>query len=549
MSSSDDLSGMVDIVFRAAQRSDLPRIVALLADDDIGRSREDASVLLNCRYVEAFDALERDPNQLMAVVEAGGEVVGRVQITFIPGLSRLGMWRGQIESVRIASSQRGEGLGRRLFEWAIAECRKRGCGLVAELTTDKARPDALRFYELLGVSSQPRGHEAQPVRSLTRDRPRRSASSPAALASATSAAVSGVIGSRAGTTRPMVCTASGSTIGMARMVAVRPSVSASRAGITLAQRPVRTCANRTIIEFDSSVGCDIAAGGAQQAVDDAAVLHVGREQAERHLRDLGPGDALAVAERRVGGGQQLIALLIERHRVDAAERLVVEIGDAGVDLEVLEQREDLDRGARQDGEAHVGMAGAKGRGERATIASAVGIAAMRSCPARPCLSALISSRMARESPTMRRAQSSVRSPSGVKPMKREPRCTRRTPSVSSSCLMPAESVGWVTPQDSAARPKCRSRASAIRYSSLSSMGDQIHKRSENATIISSIENFNRGIREEGIVRRSRLGINAQRNAPMSTTTLSKTGDKRRRPARRPPAADAEGPPGRPARAG
>src|SRR5262252_9738873 len=103
----------------------------------------------------------------------------------------------------------------------------------------------------------------------------------------------------------------------------------------------------------------------------------------------------------------------------------------------------------------------------ATIASVVGIAAMRSWPVRPCLSALISSRMARASPTIRRAQSSVRSPSGVKPMKREPRCTRRTPRVSSSCLMPADSVGWVTPQASAARPKCRSRASARRNSSLS----------------------------------------------------------------------------------
>ena len=146
---------MTDIVFRRARRSDLPSIVALLADDDIGRTREDASVPLNGKYVDAFDALERDSNQLMAVVEAAGAIVGCVQISFIPGLSRLGMWRGQIESVRIASSQRGEGLGRRLFEWAIAECRNRGCGLV-QLTTDKARPDALRFYESLGFRA---GHE------------------------------------------------------------------------------------------------------------------------------------------------------------------------------------------------------------------------------------------------------------------------------------------------------------------------------------------------------------------------------------------------------
>ena len=101
------------------------------------------------------------------------------------------------------------------------------------------------------------------------------------------------------------------------------------------------------------------------------------------------------------------------------------------------------------------------------MGKAVGMAAMRSGPDSPRLSASMSCRMARLSATMRRAHSSVRSPSGVKPMKREPRCTSSTPSVSSSCLMPAESVGCVTPQASAARPKCRSRARAMRYSSLS----------------------------------------------------------------------------------
>ena len=162
------------------------------------------------------------------------------------------------------------------------------------------------------------------------------------FASATSAAVSGVIGSRGGTTSPMVCTASGSTIGIARMVSVRPSVSASAR-----RHHARPAAGAHMREqHDHGIGFQrrlrVAAGRAQQAVDDAAVLHVGREQAERHLRDLRPGHALAVAERRVGRGEQLIALLIERHRVDAAERLVVEIGDAGVDLEIVEQR----RGSR-----------------------------------------------------------------------------------------------------------------------------------------------------------------------------------------------------------
>jgi ribosomal protein S18 acetylase RimI-like enzyme len=147
---------MSEIVFRPAQSADLPSIVTLLADDDLGRSREDASAPLNGKYVDAFDALQRDPNQLMAVLVAGGVVVGCIQISFIPGLSRLGMWRGQIESVRIASNCRGEGLGRRLIEWAIAECRKRGCGLV-QLTTDKSRLDARRFYESLGFRASHEG--------------------------------------------------------------------------------------------------------------------------------------------------------------------------------------------------------------------------------------------------------------------------------------------------------------------------------------------------------------------------------------------------------
>ena len=99
--------------------------------------------------------------------------------------------------------------------------------------------------------------------------------------------------------------------------------------------------------------------------------------------------------------------------------------------------------------------------------STVGIAAILISPESLSLRLLISCRIARVSPTMRRAQSSVRSPSGVKPWKREPRCTSMTPRISSSCLRLVDIVGWVTPQASAARPKCRSLASASRSSSLS----------------------------------------------------------------------------------
>jgi len=142
--------------FRRATASDLGAIVQLLADDELGRTREDASTPLNAGYVEAFAAIDRDPNQLLAVAERSGDVVGCLQITFIPGLSRLGMWRGQIESVRIASSERGQGLGRVFFEWAVAECRSRKCGVV-QLTTDKRRSDAHRFYASLGFEASHEG--------------------------------------------------------------------------------------------------------------------------------------------------------------------------------------------------------------------------------------------------------------------------------------------------------------------------------------------------------------------------------------------------------
>lgn len=140
------------LTYRRAQRADLPKIVAMLADDDLGQQREDSSMPPNPRYVAAFEAISRDPNQYLAVVESAGNVVGCMQLTFIPGLSRLGMLRGQIESVRICSSMRGAGMGRAMFEWAIDYCRAQGCEIV-QLTTDKQRPDARRFYEALGFTA------------------------------------------------------------------------------------------------------------------------------------------------------------------------------------------------------------------------------------------------------------------------------------------------------------------------------------------------------------------------------------------------------------
>jgi len=147
---------MNDLTFRRASAADLEEIVALLADDELGRKREDPDPPLNPRYIDAFAAIDADRNQFLAVVEEGGQIVGCLQLSFIPGLSRLGLWRGQIESVRIASTRRGGGLGKRLFEWAIEECRKRGCEIV-QLTTDKSRTDARRFYEGLGFVASHEG--------------------------------------------------------------------------------------------------------------------------------------------------------------------------------------------------------------------------------------------------------------------------------------------------------------------------------------------------------------------------------------------------------
>ncbi len=145
-----------DPIIRLAVRADLSDIVRLLTDDDLGRSRENSDGPLADCYTVAFAAIERDPNNEFAVMEQDGIIVGCLQLTFIPGLSRQGATRAQIESVRVASSLRGLGLGRRLFEWAIARAREKNCGLV-QLTTDKARAEAHRFYESLGFAASHEG--------------------------------------------------------------------------------------------------------------------------------------------------------------------------------------------------------------------------------------------------------------------------------------------------------------------------------------------------------------------------------------------------------
>ena len=136
---------------RPAQADDLPAIVAMLADDPLGATREELHDPLPEAYRKAFVAISEDPNQLLAVAERDGVVVGTLQLTFLPGIARRGAWRGQIEAVRVAASARGTGLGRTMVDWAIDECRRRGCTLV-QLTSDATRTDAHRFYGALGFT-------------------------------------------------------------------------------------------------------------------------------------------------------------------------------------------------------------------------------------------------------------------------------------------------------------------------------------------------------------------------------------------------------------
>lgn len=140
-----------------ASSDDLAEIVGLLVDDELGSGRESTADLTP--YREAFAAIEADPAQLLvAVKDSAGAVVGTLQLTFIPGLARRGALRAQIEAVRVRSAERSRGLGAALFEWALDESRRRGCSLV-QLTTDKSRTDAHRFYDRLGFTASHEGYK------------------------------------------------------------------------------------------------------------------------------------------------------------------------------------------------------------------------------------------------------------------------------------------------------------------------------------------------------------------------------------------------------
>lgn len=142
--------------FRMAKKSDLKEIVRLLADDELGSKREKYEDPLPEAYYNAFSAMENQGgNQILLVIE-GEIIIGCLQLTIIPGLARLGMKRAQIEGVRVDKNYRGQKIGEALFREAITIAKSEGCGLV-QLTTDKDRIDALRFYEKLGFTSSHEG--------------------------------------------------------------------------------------------------------------------------------------------------------------------------------------------------------------------------------------------------------------------------------------------------------------------------------------------------------------------------------------------------------
>ena len=148
------------ITIRRTRRDDVPAIIAMLADDHLGRARERIEDPLPASYYAAFERVDGDPLYRLVVAEEAGRVVGSLQLCMLPGLSSQGGTRGLIEDVRVASDRRSRGIGEQLVQWAVAEARSNGCKLV-ELLTHHTRTDAQRFYERLGFA---RSHVGMTIR-------------------------------------------------------------------------------------------------------------------------------------------------------------------------------------------------------------------------------------------------------------------------------------------------------------------------------------------------------------------------------------------------
>ena len=153
---SHKMGEYLSLTFREAVEKDLPFMVEMLADDELGSQREDTSNPLNPSYLSAFKNIVADPNNELIVVEKEGNIIGMLQLTFIPYLTHKGSWRCLVEGVRIHKNFRGDGIGTRVFEWVIQYARGKGVSIL-QLTSDKQRPDSIRFYEDLGFKSTHEG--------------------------------------------------------------------------------------------------------------------------------------------------------------------------------------------------------------------------------------------------------------------------------------------------------------------------------------------------------------------------------------------------------
>ncbi|MGK0407647.1 MAG: GNAT superfamily N-acetyltransferase [Roseivirga sp.] len=143
--------------FRKAREEDLSTIVEMISNDDLGKKREKFQIPLPSSYLKAFERINSDENQDLIIVENdSAEVIGTLQLTFIQYLTYQGGLRAQIEAVRIRKDQRGLGIGKEMFQWAISQAKERGAHLL-QLTTDKKRPEAIKFYEDLGFQQSHEG--------------------------------------------------------------------------------------------------------------------------------------------------------------------------------------------------------------------------------------------------------------------------------------------------------------------------------------------------------------------------------------------------------
>ncbi|CAM3856055.1 GNAT family N-acetyltransferase [Parendozoicomonas haliclonae] len=146
----------MQMIFREAQKSDLPDLIHLLASDELGQQRENPGLPLESSYIDAFDAIQRDKNNQLIVAAVNDQIAGMFQLTFIPYLTHRGSWRCLIEGVRVHHNLRGQGIGEQMFQYAIELAASKECSLV-QLTSDKQRPDAIRFYQKLGFIASHEG--------------------------------------------------------------------------------------------------------------------------------------------------------------------------------------------------------------------------------------------------------------------------------------------------------------------------------------------------------------------------------------------------------